>query len=91
MQDDFHKLADLYAQAKARADAAAEELEALRKQILETGSDKVLGDFYMVAVNISERVTIDSKKVREILTPDQVASVSRTSEILSLRVKPVAH
>lgn len=91
MKNDFHKLADLYAQAKARMDAAAEELEILRKQILETGSDKVFGDFYMVAVNITERVTIDSKKVREILTPDQMTTVSRTSEVLLLRVKPVAH
>jgi len=81
-------LAIAFAEAKARLDAADAEVKALRKEILATGLEFLNAEHLFVEVSLSERSSIDTKAVKELLTADQIASVTKTSVIETLRVKP---
>lgn len=79
-------LADRYAAAKLAADEAEAVLKVLRKEVLETGAEELLGDDYVVTAVLSERTTLDSRKVKALLTPAQIKSVSSTSVVTTLKV-----
>jgi len=84
-------LADRYANAKARADEAEAILKAIREEILATGVERLDGAFASVTVALSERSSLDSASVKKMLTPEQVAAVTKVSLVTTLRVKPVVH
>ena len=81
-------LADRYAILKADIDALTKELDKAKAEIIASGVDRVVGDSAIVEVALSERTTLESKAVKELLTPEQVASCSKTALITTLRVKP---
>jgi hypothetical protein len=86
-------LADRYASLKNEIDALTKELDAAKKEILELGVEEVVGNFCTVTVGLSERSSLDQKKVKALLTPAQIAEVSSTTLITTVRVKakvPVA-
>ena len=80
-------LADRYAAAKARAEEVEAELKELRRLILATGKDKIVGDRAVVEVALSERTALDTKAARAFLTADQIAACSKTTLIETLRIK----
>lgn len=84
---DFNNLADRYAQIKAEADAWAKKLEEIKAEIKATGVEEVIGDHFTVTVSLSERSTLDQKKVKEILTPAQIAACNSVSLVTTIRVK----
>ena len=81
-------LADAYATAKADLDAAQKLVDTLRKQILETGVERVVGDVAIVEVALSERASFDSKTAKTFLTPEQAAACTSVSLVTTLRIKP---
>ncbi len=81
------KIADLYAIAKAEAEAAEKRVKELREQIRATGMELVEGDVYDVQIGLSERVTLDRKLVSEFLTEEQLTKCSKTTLVETLRVK----
>ena len=83
----YTKLPDLYAIAKARADAIAAELGELREQILATGREVLDGDAYRVTVSLAETTRLDTKEARKLLKPAQLAQCEKTSMVTTLRVK----
>ena len=87
MLTNYTKLADLYAITKARADAAATELAALREQIIATGKEALDGDAFTVTVSLAETTRIDTKEARKLLKPAQIAKCEKTSMTTTLRVK----
>ena len=87
MTTNYTHLADLYAVAKAEAEAVQKRLADLRAAILATGRETLVGDVYTVTVTLSERETLDSKAVREILTAKQLEAVTKTTEVETIRVK----
>jgi hypothetical protein len=80
-------LADAYALAKAELDAAQKAVDALRKEILATGVEKVTGDCAIVEVALSERATFDAKVAKTFLTPQQVAACTNVTLVTTLRIK----
>jgi len=86
-------LADRYASLKHEIDALTRELDVAKKAILDLGVEEVVGNFCVVTVALSERSSLDQKKVKAILTPAQIAEASSTTLITTVRVKakvPVA-
>jgi phage-related baseplate assembly protein len=83
----YHKLADLYAVAKAEAEAAEKRVQSLRKQIIELGQEFQVGDAYTVQVSLSERASLDSKAAKSFLTEAQIAECTKTSLVETLRIK----
>lgn len=83
-------LADRYAVLKADADAIAKALDAVKAEIKATGLEVIEGDRSIVTVSLSERSTLDTKAVKEILTEEQVAACTKVTLVETLRVKPKA-
>lgn len=83
-------LADRYAVLKADADAIAKALDAVKAEIKATGLEVIEGERSIVTVCLSERATLDTKVVKEILTEEQVAACTKVTLVETLRVKPKA-
>lgn len=83
-------LADRYAVLKADADAIAKALDAVKAEIKATGLETIEGERAIVTVCLSERATLDTKAVKEILTEEQVAACTKVTLVETLRVKPKA-
>ena len=84
---DLASLADLYAYAKAEADAAKKRVDDLREQILAAGVDHIDGDRFSVSVSTTVRASIDTTLVRELLSKEDLALVTKETPVSSLRVK----
>ena len=80
-------LADRYAAAKARADAAIKELEALKKLVDETGMAELVGETFTLNVNIFERAQFDAATAKTFLTPAQIAASTKTVDVRTIKVK----
>jgi len=83
----FNNLADRYAQIKAEADAWAKKLDEVKAEIKATGVEEIVGTNFTVTIGLSERSTLDNKKVKELLTPAQITACSSTSLVTTIRVK----
>ena len=81
-------LADAYALAKSELDAAQKAVDALRKEILATGVERIAGDCAIIEVALSERASFDAKIAKTFLTPEQAAACTSVSLITTLRIKP---
>ena len=80
-------LADRYAQIKAAADKATKELEAIKAEIKELGEKEIVGLHFTVTVTEAPRSSISSKLVKELLSPEDVALVTETTNVTTIRVK----
>lgn len=83
----INTLADRYAQVKAEAEALNKKLEAIKAEIKELGVEEIVGNNFTVTVSLSERSTLDQKKVKEILTPAQIAACNSVALVTTIRVK----
>lgn len=83
----YSKLADLYAIAKAEADAAKAKADALKKQIEECGLELIEGDAYDVKVSLSESTYFTKGKLQTLLSADQIAAVASKSLSTKLTIK----
>lgn len=87
MQTNYTKLADLYAVSKARSDEAAKETAALRLEVLATGKSEICGDAYRVTISVEEREWLDRAKARALLSPQDLARISKKQRTTFVRVK----
>jgi hypothetical protein len=66
------------------------ELSAREKEItnlLKASNEAAIdGDLFRATISDSERETLDSKLVRELLTPEQVVSCTKTTFVTTVRV-----
>ena len=60
--------------------------KALIDQIKSSGYAEIDGDLFRAAVVWTERVTLNSDRVREVLSADDVAYCEQKSEVMSVRV-----
>jgi len=82
-----NSLADAYALAKAELDAAQKAVDALRKEILATGVERIAGDCAIIEVALSERASFDAKIAKTFLTLEQAAACTSVSLVTTLRIK----
>ncbi len=84
-------LADRYFAIKNEIDALTRLLDQVKAEIKATGRDEIVGDLAIVSVGLSERVALDQKAVKALLTPAQIIECSKTTLIETIRVKPTAN
>ncbi len=80
-------LADEYAILKAQIDELQSQAEKIASELKDLGIEKIEGKLAVVSVVLSERVTLDQKAVKALLTAAQIEQVSKTTLVTSLRVK----
>ena len=80
-------LADRYAELKQAQEALDAEIAQIRAEILALGAATVDGDAATVTVGLSERTSVDRAAVAKLLTAEQLASVTRVTQVESLRWK----
>ena len=83
----YTKIADLYAIAKAEADAAAERVAVLRDKILESGETELNGDAFAIKVSIFEQARISTTEARKFLTDKQIAACTTVSTAHRMTIK----
>lgn len=80
-------LADEYAVIKSQIEALQARAETVANELKGLGVEKIEGDLAVISVVLSERMTLDQKAVKSLLTPEQIATVTKTVLVTSLRVK----
>jgi hypothetical protein len=60
--------------------------KALIDQIKSSGYAEIDGDLFRAAIVWTERVTLNADRVREVLSPDDVAYCEQKAEVMSVRV-----
>jgi hypothetical protein len=58
----------------------------LIKAIKDSGYAEIDGNMYRAAISWTERVTLNSDRVREVLSADDVAYCEQKAEVMSVRV-----
>ncbi len=84
---EYVELADKYAIAKAKFDAAEKELKQLRKEVLEKDKAELVGECYTVLLGVSLQNRFNADKAKSFLTPEQVADCMAEIRVETLRVK----
>jgi hypothetical protein len=85
-------LADRYAQAKVIADKATKDLEKIKEEIYalvnqDPSLDAIVGLHFTVNITKAPRSSVSATLVKELLSPEDVALVTETKVITTLRVK----
>lgn len=71
---------------KAAIAELTEKEKELKTIVAASGYAEFDGDLFRATVSLSERVTLDSEKVRALLSPSQIAACSRVTEVTAVRV-----
>jgi hypothetical protein len=77
-------LADRFATIHERKKEIEAQYEALRKEILATGQEIVIGDFADAVVRLSERTNFDAKLAKSFLTAEQIAACTTKSVVTTV-------
>lgn len=82
-------LADRYAAAKAAAEAATKELEALKKEIKALGQERLIGITCDVVFELREQRRLDTKAIEQFMTPDEIDLCKKPVllEVLTVKAK----
>ena len=82
-------LADRYADIKAEIEGLTRLLDEVKSEIKAAGREEIVGTRAVVTLGLSERNSLDTKLVRELLTAEQVASCTKTTLVETIRVKTI--
>ena len=83
----INTLADRYAAIKAEIDGLTRLLDEVKAEIKATGMEEIVGERNIVTVTLSEPVRFDATAAKKLLTPEQIAACTKTSDVHTLRVK----
>jgi ParB-like chromosome segregation protein Spo0J len=82
-------LADRYADIKAEIEGLTRLLDEVKCEIKAAGREEIVGTRAIVTLGLSERNSLDTKLVRELLTAEQVAACTKTALVETIRVKAI--
>lgn len=79
-------IVDELGQLKAAIAELTEKEKELKTIIAASGYAELDGDLFRATVSLSERTTLESDKVRALLSPAQIAACSKVTEVTTVRV-----
>jgi len=82
-------LADRYADIKAEIEGLTRLLDEVKSEIKAAGREEIVGTRAIVTLSLSERNSLDTKLVRELLTAEQVAACTKITLVETIRVKTI--
>lgn len=83
-------LADTYAAKKIALDALTAEVEALKKQINETGADEIQGSKFLVKVTLAERTTVSATEAKKYVSVEVFNQIAKTTTYPTIRYKAIS-
>lgn len=81
----YEALVDELGDLKAELCKMQEREQVIKTLLSSSGRDVIRGNRYQATVSHGERVTLDSERVKEILTPDQILRCSRVTHFTMVR------
>ena len=82
-------LADRYADLDAEIKGLQRLQAELKAEIKSLGREEIVGERAVVSLTLSERSTLDTKLVRELLTEAQVEACTKVALVETIRCKAV--
>jgi hypothetical protein len=82
-------LADRYADIKAEIEGLTRLLDEVKSEIKAAGREEIVGTRAIVTLGLSERNSLDTKSVKEFLTPLQIAACTKVTLVETIRVKTI--
>lgn len=86
MTNELKAIVDELGTLKAAIADLTEKERELKTIIAGSGYGEIEGELFRATITPSERVTLDSKKVRAILSSAQIKACSHTTEVLTVKV-----
>ena len=86
MTNELKAIVDELGTLKAAIAELTEKEKELKTIVAASGYAELDGELFRATVSLSERVTLDSEKVRALLSEPQIAACSRVTEVTSVRV-----
>lgn len=83
-------LADRYADIKAQIEFLEGQLNEVKKEIKEIGQEKIVGETAIVELSLSERVSLDQKMVKELMSDEDIKLCQKTTLVETIRVKRIS-
>lgn len=83
-------LADRYADIKAQIEFLEGQLSEVKKEIKEIGQEKIVGETAIVELSLSERVSLDQKMVKELMSDEDIKLCQKTTLVETIRVKRIS-
>ena len=71
---------------KAAIAELADQERKLKTLIAASGYAEIDGELFRATVSLSERASLDAERVRNLLTDEQIAAVTRVTEITAVRI-----
>jgi hypothetical protein len=84
--ENYQAIVDELGFIKAKLAELTKAEKALADQLKASGYAEIDGDMFRAAIVWTERVTLNSDRVREVLSADDVAYCEQKTEIMSVRV-----
>jgi hypothetical protein len=82
----YSAMVDELGELKARISELTKQEAKLKAALFESGYPEIDGDLYRATVTWTTRETLESEKVRALLTPAQIGACTKTSEVITVRV-----
>ena len=79
-------IVDELGELKAAIAELTEKEKELKTIIAASGYAEFDGELFRATVSLTERTTLESEKVRALLSPAQIAACSKTTEVTTVRV-----
>ena len=84
--DNLKTIVDELGIIKAKLAELTKVEKALADQLKASGYAEIDGDLFRAAIVWTERVTLNTDRVREVLSPEDIAYCEQKSEVMSVRV-----
>jgi hypothetical protein len=84
--ENYQAIVDELGHIKAKLAELTKDEKALADQLKASGYAEIEGELFRAAIVWTERVTLNSDRVREVLSADDVAYCEQKAEIMSVRV-----
>lgn len=85
-KNDLASLVDRLGELKAMISDLCNEEKAIKDQLIETRLPSVDGSTFRASISTSERIGLDSEKIKMFLTPAQIIQCQKTSIVTTVRV-----
>jgi hypothetical protein len=84
--NDLSDLVDQLGLLKAQIAALCDQEKIIKDQLIDSRLPSVDGELFRATISTSERITLDSQKIKLFLTPFEIQQCQKVAEVITVRV-----